>query len=240
MKAKSKLASKGGYIVVMAAALCLRVLDAQVAGGGSGDVHTVRCERFGTEANAPILILLHGVSGPGSFYTQQAEFFAGHGFRVVLPHYLEASHGSAATDEHYGAWVAAVRDVMNQSNARTEGRPVATVIVGYSLGASIALALGSQGDGPDAIAEFYGSLPDKYFRDLKGMPPLLILHGERDTNIPVSNAIQLQKLCSVANLSCDSQIYPSEGHGFTSKNLGDADQRVLQFFSKVVSTVGTS
>jgi dienelactone hydrolase len=232
MRAMFKLVRRERLIFVIAAVLFLRASDAQVAIGVIGSVHTVRCEWFGRESNGPLLILLHGVSGPGPFYAQQAEFFAHHGFRVVLPHYLEASHGSAATDEHYEAWVAAVRNVMS-----AEGRPLPTVIVGYSLGASIALALGSQGDGPDAIAEFYGSLPDRYFRDLRGMPPLLILHGERDTNIPVSNAIQLAKLCSAAQFTCDAHIYPSEGHGFTSENLQDADQRVLKFFAKVVPSI---
>jgi dienelactone hydrolase len=217
---------------VIAAALLLRASDAQVASGMTGNVHTVRCEWFGKASNTPLLILLHGVSGPSPFYTQQAEFFAHHGFRVVLPHYLEASHGSAATDEHYEAWVTAIRNVMI-----AEGRPVPTVIVGYSLGASIALALGSQGDGPDAIAEFYGSLPDRYFRDLRGMSPLLILHGDRDINIPATNAIQLAKLCSAAQFTCDMHIYPREGHGFTSEVLQDADQRVLQFFAKVIPSI---
>jgi dienelactone hydrolase len=239
MKAIFKLVSRERFIFVIAAALFLRASDAQVASGVTGNVHTVRCQRFGRETNAPLLILLHGVSGPSPFYTQQAEFFADHGFRVVLPHYLEASHGSASTDEHYENWVAAVRNVMSESNAQIEGRPVHTVIVGYSLGASIALALGSQGEGPDAIAELYGSLPDKYFRDLRGMPPLLILHGERDTNIPVNNAIQLAKLCAAAHFTCETHIYPGEGHGFTSQSLRDADQRILQFFAKVVSVGST-
>jgi pimeloyl-ACP methyl ester carboxylesterase len=161
MKAQFKLVSRQRLVFVIAAALFLRASDAQVASGVSGNVPTVRYEKFGRETNSHLLILLHGISGPSLFYRQQAEFFAAHGFRVVLPHYSEASHGSAVTDEHYEAWVAAVRNVMSESNARTEGRPVHTVIVGYSLGASIALALGSQGEGPDAIAELYGSLPDR-------------------------------------------------------------------------------
>jgi dipeptidyl aminopeptidase/acylaminoacyl peptidase len=92
------------------------------------------------------------------------------------------------------------------------------------------LAFGSEGNGPDGIAEFYGSLPDKYFRDLKGMPPLLILHGGQDQNIPVYNALQLSRLCVQAGFDCDMHIYSTEGHGFTPEALKDADQRVLQFF----------
>jgi dienelactone hydrolase len=191
-------------------------------------IRAVAVEQFGTNATLPLMILLHGANGPSAFYREQASFFASHGYRVVLPHYLEAGKGQAATDGNYEAWTAAVRNTIDNFQ---QGHRSPTVIVGFSLGASVALALGSEGNGPDGIAEFYGSLPDKYYRDLKGMPSLLILHGGQDNNIPVYNALQLSQLCEQAGLNCDMHIYSTEGHGFTSEALRDADQRVLQFFA---------
>ena len=94
----------------------------------------------------------------------------------------------------------------------------------------MALALGSAGQGPDAIAELAGSLPDRYLRDLQGMPPLLILHGGRDTEVPVNNALQLSRLCMEAELRCEEHIYPEQGHLLTPEALRDADERVLRFF----------
>jgi carboxymethylenebutenolidase len=179
------------------------------------------------------MILLHGVNGPSPFYREQAAFFAAHGYRVVLPHYMDAGHGQSATDENYAAWVAAVRKTMDDSRGVP---PSQTVVVGYSLGASVALALGSEGRGPEAIAEFYGSLPDRYFRELKGMPPLLILHGDQDRNIPVYNALQLSRLCSQAGFKCDMHIYPKEGHGFSPEAVRDADERTLRFFSQIAGS----
>lgn len=88
------------------------------------------------------------------------------------------------------------------------------VLVGYSLGVSVALAAGSQGAAVDGIAEWDGSLPDEFFYHMRGMPPLLILHGERDSNVPVVNAQQLIKLCEMKHLKCENQIYPDQGHGF--------------------------
>lgn len=198
----------------------------------------VSCERFGDPSNRT-LILLHGASGPGPFYREQAAFFANHGYRVLLPHYLEAGRGTHATDENYAAWIAAIRRVFDDAG-KTKIQPSATVIVGYSLGASISLALGSQDQGPDAIAEFSGSLPDRYYRALKGMPPLLILHGALDKEIPVSQALQLTRLCMEGDLPCNTHIYPADGHALTPESLRDADQRVLEFFSKVVGAGSTS
>ena len=193
----------------------------------------VPVEHFGAARNLPLVILLHGVGGPSAFYREQAEFFAQHGYRVELPHYMDAGHGQAGTDENYSAWVGAVRQVLDRSEA---SHPPAVFIVGYSLGASVALALGSQGKGPDAIVEFYGSLPDPYYHNFVGMPPLLLLHGEHDTNIPVINAQQLLQLCVQSNLACESHIYPNEGHGFQPQAQHDAEQRTLQFLSQVQQT----
>jgi dipeptidyl aminopeptidase/acylaminoacyl peptidase len=68
---------------------------------------------------------------------------------------------------------------------------------------------------------------------MKSMPPLLILHGERDTNIPIINAQQLVKLCDIRQLRCDHHFYTDQGHGFYGTALEDADQRTLAFFAKV-------
>jgi dienelactone hydrolase len=105
-------------------------------------------------------------------------------------------------------------------------------VVGYSLGASVALAAGSRKLPVAAIAEWYGSLPDQFFRSLEGMPPLLILHGERDANIPVRNAQQLIRLCGIAHFSCAGHIYSDQIHGFDETTTVDADGRTLAFFAE--------
>ena len=64
------------------------------------------------------------------------------------------------------------------------------------------------------------------------MPPLLILHGERDTNIPVSNARQLIRLCELKHFTCDNHLYPDQAHGFDAATIKDADERTLTFFAR--------
>ena len=97
--------------------------------------------------------------------------------------------------------------------------------MGFSLGASVALAAGSQRVPVDAIADWYGSLPDSFFEQRKGMPPLLILHGQQDSTIPIVNAQQLARLCEMEH-------YGGEGHGFSDASLKDADQRTLEFLAR--------
>jgi len=196
--------------------------------------HSIPYEIFENKSpTAPILILLPGTSGPEApFYRSQADFFADKGYEVLLLHFFDAAPSRTPDDQTYEAWSTALSDLVLQCNSQPEmkGRPM--YVVGYSLGASVALAAGSQGLSVKAIAEWYGSLPDSFFERFSGMPPLLILHGALDKNIPVMNGQQLIRLCKMKDLACDSNIYPDQGHGFEGTSLNDAQQRTLAFFKQ--------
>ncbi len=193
----------------------------------------VAYEVFGKETNGPTLILLHSASGPTvELYRQQAQLFASHGYRVLMPHYFDATRSSKPSDNNYSMWVQVVEKLIEESSESSISAQRKVMLLGFSLGASVALAVGSQGANVPAIAEWYGSLPDAFFYKMKGMPPLLILHGGRDENIPVSNALQLIKLCQLRHLTCASHIYAKQGHGFDPETVKDADLRSLTFFDR--------
>lgn len=192
----------------------------------------VSYDEFGPLDSGNCLILLHGASGLSlPVYKDQAVFFGQHGYHVFLPHYFDATHSAAATVDNYRTWAKVVLDFVGRCHQNPAVQKV--FLIGYSLGASVALAAGSQGAPVTAIAEWYGSLPDDFFYKMRGMPPLLILHGERDTNIPILNGQQLVKLCEMKQLHCDHHFYPEQAHGFAGKALEDADQRTLSFFSSI-------
>ena len=194
--------------------------------------HQVAYETFPSAGPSdPLLILVAGTSGPDApQYQSQAKFFASHGYTTLLLHFFDAASSRTPSDATYGAWADSLADLVYlcKSSSGYQGRPV--YVVGFSLGASIALAAGSQKLDVAAIAEWYGSLPDSFFYKLQGMPPLLILHGQQDTNIPVMNAQQLMQLCQMKDFDCAHHLYPNQGHGFVDAALADAHQRTLDFF----------
>lgn len=195
---------------------------------------TITYEVFAGKAVEDLLIFLHGASGPAvPLYREQAQYFAEQGFTVVYPHYFDTG-SSIASDRAYKVWVQAVVDLTQECRKNPEWSHRKIAVMGLSLGASVALATGSQMVGVDAIVDWYGSLPDEFFLSRKGMPPLLILHGMRDPVIPVINGQQLLRLCGLEHYTCESHFYPDQGHGFTRDALQDADRRTLDFLTRTL------
>jgi dienelactone hydrolase len=115
---------------------------------------SVTYEVFDGGAQTPLVIILHGASGPdASFYRSQAKYFSQNGHTVLLLHYFDASSSSTPSEANYRKWAKAVVDLIQEcaNQPSLAGRKVA--LVGYSLGASVALAVGSSGASVDSIAE---------------------------------------------------------------------------------------
>lgn len=204
----------------------------QTAQFTSGD-RQVSYEVFGPASTGPLVIMLHGVGGPQvPLYRGLAQYLAEKNYTVLFLHYFDATDTYRGSDQNYLAWEKAVSDLVDSCHKNPLWAKRKVALLGFSLGASVALAAGSQAIPVDALAEWYGSLPDEFFYALKGMPPLLILHGRHDDNIPVQNAQQILQLCAMKNFTCESHIYPDQGHGFLPPDFDDAVKRTLEFFSR--------
>ncbi len=219
-------------IAVLLLPAALFAQSPQLARFASGD-RQVSYEIFGPVSTGPLILMLHGVGGPAiPLYRGLAQYLAAKNYTVLFLHYFDAADTYRASDRNYLAWEKTVSDLVDEcrKNPNYANRKIG--LLGFSLGASVALAAGSQAIPVDAVAEWYGSLPDEFFYTLKGMPPLLILHGRHDDNIPVQNAYQILQLCGMKNFTCESHIYPDQGHGFLPPDYDDAVKRTLDFFSR--------
>ena len=64
------------------------------------------------------------------------------------------------------------------------------------------------------------------------MPATLILHGARDTLVPVSKAHALAKALKEAMVPFEIKIYPDQGHGFSAEVARKAMELGFRFLDK--------
>jgi carboxymethylenebutenolidase len=107
-------------------------------------------------------------------------------------------------------------------------------LLGFSLGGYIAAATALRDDRVAALAVLYGGVPDAMTSDVKHLPPLLELHGEADSNVPLREGERLVKLAKAAGGEAEQVTYPGKTHGFdfadTDPATFDAIDRVRRFF----------
>jgi dipeptidyl aminopeptidase/acylaminoacyl peptidase len=191
----------------------------------------VSCSVYGSRDAAATIVFLRG-AGPSdlSFGRLEARFFAEHGFRVLLPDYLSATPTTKPTAANYRRWAQVVQDIVADLRSRPLSRTRRIGLAGQSQGASVALIAATQKLAVEAIAEWSGLLPNEFFSQVQSMPPLLILHGELDEQVPIVNARQLVRLCELRDFTCEIQIFAGEGHVFGAHVTDSANQRALAFF----------
>jgi dipeptidyl aminopeptidase/acylaminoacyl peptidase len=191
----------------------------------------VSCAVYGArEATATIIFLRGASAADSSLGRQEARFFAEHGFRVLLPDYFSTTPTTEESTANYRRWAQVVEDVVADLRSRPQFRNKKIALAGQAQGASVALIAGTQRLEVEAIAEWSGLLPNQFFSQVQTMPPLLILHGEVDKQVPIVNARQLVRLCQLRDFTCEIEIYAGEGHVFGPHVTDSANQRALAFF----------
>ena len=191
----------------------------------------VSCAVYDPHHAAATLLFLRG-SGNGdvTLARMEALFFAEHGFRVLLPEYMTVTSNATLTPANYRRWAEVVEDIVGELRGRTAGKDKKLALAGQSLGASVALIAASRRLPVDAMAEWSGQLPNQFFSQVQGLPPLLILHGEQDQQVPIVAARQLTRLCQLHDFVCETQIYAGEDHIFSARITDSANQRALAFY----------
>lgn len=184
----------------------------------------------------PIVLALHGSGGLYSGYLQFPQMLADRGFSVFLPHFFDTTGTTWASPnvihEQFPTWMIAISDALDfaQDHAQADAQHIG--IVGFSLGAYLGLSLGSQQSRVKAVVDFFGGLPDHFAEQVRHLPPVLILHGDRDEVVSVSEAHKIEALYRARNAAYEIKIFNGAGHGFNGLNMLDAGQRTYFFLKK--------
>jgi carboxymethylenebutenolidase len=219
-----------------AATLCLYLVVALAAGScgrepgtGPGPMDPIelapgvlgRIEVPDSPGPHPGVVLLHGAVGWRPELVQLASVLADSGLTaLVIDYYAEAPRtptGSAAKLEAWPAYEASIRRAVEYLRGvpSVSGRPVG--LVGFSRGAFLAVSVGASTPGVGAVVDFYGGgggggapLED----EVRGLPPLLILHGDADSVVPVRFAYELRDAAEASGGEVELHVYADADHAF--------------------------
>jgi carboxymethylenebutenolidase len=201
----------------------------------------------------PVLIALHAVDGIddplAQLYHSAARACAGRGYVVLLVHYFDRTGAGKKDVEEYrklfidyfqrkehtpeqvkrvkaltGQWTEVVRDAVGYGRAlgNVDGERVG--LVGFSLGATLALAAATKYDLKlAALVELFGTLPRERRADVKKLPPTLVIHGEEDKIVPADEAYSLIGRLAARRLPYEAEVYAGTAHMFSP------DEKAMQW-----------
>jgi dienelactone hydrolase len=207
---------------------------------------TIACDAFVPSARNgerfPAVIGLHGSAGGHATMADPAALLAAQGFAVYVVHYFDRTGTTGVADKqtavrNFPAWGKTVWDSISHVAARPEVDAGRIGLLGFSLGAYLALSVAAVDSRVKAVVEFFGGMPREMKLFIRRLCPTLILHGESDPTVPVAEAYHLQQLLENKATPYEMQIYPGAGHGFSGEIWQDAKLRTLSFLQKYLANI---
>ncbi len=179
-------------------------------------------ETPGTPGPHAGVILLPGSGGWQPTYAELAKAFADSGFvALAVDYYGETGRDTSRADAlgKWPQWQATVRNAVAylQASPVVSGRPVG--LVGYSRGAFLAVSVASSMPAVRAVVDFFGGGgggTDSLNQEVRRFPPVLILHGEADTVVPVSRAHRLREAVLAHGGEVEMHLYAGANHAFNA------------------------
>jgi carboxymethylenebutenolidase len=185
----------------------------------------------------PAVIALHGSGGiREGWAAEPASLLASRGFSVFVLHYFERTDTAWADDatirHNFETWMKTISDAITWAGNHASVDASRVALLGFSLGGYLALSVAAVDPRVKAVVEYFGGLPDELAEHANKIAPTLILHGERDYTVPVSEAHKLKKLFEDTGTDFEMKLYPNAGHGFGGLDLLDAGQRTVDFLER--------
>jgi len=182
----------------------------------------------------PTLVSLYGSGGDHAGMAGPATLFAEHGFAVYVLHYFDRTevNDKPTILRHFPAWGKTVWDAISHLDELPEVDSKRIGLLGFSLGAYLALSVAAVDSRVQAVVEFYGGLPKEMKFFMRRLCPTLILHDDADTTIPVQEAYDLRDLLEKKQIPYEMKVYPGIGHGFPEAIWQDARERSLKVLQK--------
>ena len=198
----------------------------------------------------PAIILLHGASpkkGLGDeAFEQICTDLAAQGYYTEFIEYYSQTEAVGVGRpklmmQDFPIWLAEIKSGLEDLDRNPAIDPHRIAMMGFSLGAYLSLSTGATDpEQVAAIVEYYGGLTEPLHQRAKTMPPTLILHGDKDSIVPVAQAHELDQLLTENNRPHEIKIYEGAEHAFNFEGLPfwyradyarDAWERSLKFLA---------
>ena len=201
--------------------------------------HVIRIDKYTTSRSGkrPAILVLHGAGGTlldGPEMRRVANRLAETGNPVYLVHYFNRTRTifglDAGMQKNFTAWLGTVRDAIKFAQADSAD-PSPVGIYGYSLGGFLALSAASDNPAVGAVVEHAGGAWNGKVELIKQMPPIMIVHGEKDQRVPFEKyARPLVHALRQRGATFKTRFFPEEGHVFSAVAMLRVRQGAVEFF----------
>jgi carboxymethylenebutenolidase len=117
----------------------------------------------------------------------------------------------------------------NPATARSIGpRRVARVLAGWAVA-----VISARDPRIAALVVFYGFIPHNDRAHTGPLPPLLVLHGNADTDVPLQSGEDLKRMARQSGGRAELVVYPGEKHRYATwqeQSATGALNRTIAFF----------
>jgi carboxymethylenebutenolidase len=198
----------------------------------------IRIDRYSPSASGahPAVILIHGSGGPLRGADPIAQQASNMGINVFVPHYFERTgHDWVYNNQiepHFLAWLQTLRDAVSYVATQPGIDTNRLALLGFSLGGFLATALAAQDKRISAVVEVAGGLPKHGIPEVEQLPPMLILHGDEDTRVPVTEAHDLEAVLKRLGTPYEKAILKGQGHFFQGMAQFQAMSKIAAFLTR--------
>ena len=207
-----------------------------ISGGKRITVETFEPARAG---KFPAIVVVHGSNGPvSSFIGDYAQQLADQGYVLAFVHYFDRTGtrpypSVALMERDFPNWVETVRDAITYVEANPKVEKGNVALLGISLGGFLSTTVSSFDPRVKAVVDVCGGIPEPVAaKTAHRLPPTLILHGDADPIVPVTQAYALEALLKRTGTPYEMEIYPGQGHLFRGMAQLDAVTRALSFLEE--------
>jgi carboxymethylenebutenolidase len=194
-------------------------------------------------ARRPAILVLHGAGGmlfDGAEMRRMSRHLAAQGHPVYLLHYFDSTGTpfalrGATMERHFATWRRTILDGIGAiQELRGDRSPIG--VYGYSLGAFLALFSASDNPRVGAVVEHAGGVWDDKLDRLGELPPVLMIHGERDARVPFAKyAAPAVPELRKRSPRVETRFFRDEGHGFTRAAMQSVRADAAAFFARWLS-----